>query len=543
MLSKIIDISPGDRTINLTLILRKKLLLRLAPAIFLLVCLWVKDGACQKLLSSYGSEYFAKKTIKTVALFPPENLSGSAELPPAILSFIEHVLVEEKDIELVSEKKLEDFLIRERVRGTSSISRVIARQIKKELGADAIILSWIDLLISGDYPSIGIGCRMISGEDGSLLWANYVSLDGRDFTSWLMLGTIHSVDDLAHTAVEELFATLARSPEVDYLPVNPFEITENHISPQNLRSGMKIKVMVKLVNLTGAKSYQVMAKLANQEIALFPKKNSQRYRGELIAPPQEGKYPFIVKVIDKQNNIFVFDAQATIKVDNTPPRAVIYCQDELFSPNGDKAKDVAILFPELKESDTIEKWWFTVKNDEGEVVRSAEGRGDLPRSFVWRGKNDLFSPAKDGKYFCQLRVKDKAGNEGITPAKALILDKKPPEAKVTATITKKGVVKFALTGKDVNGIKNWQLILWGPEPEMSIIKVFEGEDTVPSIVTWDASEAYDLSLEKIRYAFKIRDLAGNSLVTKRRFLKGKTEPQQKSSGPQEKKEQKWEYDF
>ncbi|MDY6842982.1 MAG: hypothetical protein SVW57_02670 [Thermodesulfobacteriota bacterium] len=171
-----------------------------------------RESLCQEFLFTQEATQSHSMTIKSVALLPLENLSGSNAPAPDIISHIGNNL-EKKMITIIPHDKVEDFLIKERIRGTSFITKAISRQMGETLNVDGIILTRVDLLAFGEDPKIGIGCRMISGHDGDLIWANHVTLAGSDFTSWFGLGKIRSLETLTEIAVDNLLVTFPKEVE------------------------------------------------------------------------------------------------------------------------------------------------------------------------------------------------------------------------------------------------------------------------------------------------------------------------------------------
>ncbi len=386
----------------------------------------------------------AELTISKVALVPLENLSRSPkDALPDIITLMSKSLVDKKKVLVVSPELVEDFLIKERIRNISSMSKATIRQMGKFLKVDGIIFTYVDLLVSGEDPEIGIGCRMVSGYDGSLIWTGYTALTGREFASWLGLGRITSLEKLAERAVEKLIISFLDKMNVSFGNTIPFEIAEISVNPKNVRSSDRIKVRVKLTSM-GNIPAGINARLGGQERTLFDER-SNIFDGTFYAPLSEGKYPLKIEVRDQEGGIFVFDSVAIIEVDNTSPRVIVYYQDKLFSPNRDKIKDSALFFPYLEEADTIKNWQFAIENREGEVIRQSEGKAELPRALVWRGEDDSYSAVGDGEYYFKFRTQDKAGNVAETVPRPIILDITPPSARITIAALKKKVFDSRLT--------------------------------------------------------------------------------------------------
>ena len=59
----------------------------------------------------------------------------------------------------------------------------------------------------GDNPEFGITARLIDASSARILWADFVSVTGDDFTGILGLGTIRTLDELVSRVLDRLLAT------------------------------------------------------------------------------------------------------------------------------------------------------------------------------------------------------------------------------------------------------------------------------------------------------------------------------------------------
>lgn len=477
--------------------------------------------------------------IRKVAFLPLKNLSMSDEIPPDIITLMSKGLVNKKKVKVISQEAVETFLIRERIRDTSSIGKATVRQMGKILKVDGIVLTYMDLLVSGEDPMVGVGCRMVSGNDGSLIWTRYTALTGRDFVSWLGIGKVNSLEKLAQMAVERLVLGFPEKVKVEIDDSAPFEIAEIMVNPRHVHSNDRINVQMKLASI-GEIPFLVKAILGDQERILLSK-STRGYAGIFSAPIEEGKYPLKIQVLDREGNASNFDAVATIQVDNTPPRVTTYYQDELFSPNRDNINDTVIFFPYLEEPDTVENWRLIVEDSEGNGIRKLEEKGGLPRALVWRGENDSYSIVEDGIYYFRLIVKDEAGNVAETTPKPIIIDKTPPLAQITGSIWKNEGFRFTLDCKDKNGIGQWQLAIHGPDGR--IIHFFEGDGEAPSYLEWETNISNLSNISNISYSFEAKDLAGNTKLIGPQFIKGELVTKRVSLPRKEEKRKKWDYYF
>ena len=82
-------------------------------------------------------------------------------------------------------------------------------------------------------PKIGILARLVDATTGHIIWSNFVSLTGEDFTRVLGLGTITSLDLLVPRALNSLFANFGNASqkpsgnEIYKIAVLPFKNESN----------------------------------------------------------------------------------------------------------------------------------------------------------------------------------------------------------------------------------------------------------------------------------------------------------------------------
>ena len=157
------------------------------------------------LLSAICPVHAAQKNVKeTIALFPFENLSGDKNALAVVMPAVK-VGLEAKGFEVLDEGKLNDFLLRERIRNTGYVTGDLAARLGEELHVKAVLVGSINSFLAGEDPRIGISARLVGSSDGAVLWANHSSASGDDFTTILGLGKVTSIDGLSARVADDLF--------------------------------------------------------------------------------------------------------------------------------------------------------------------------------------------------------------------------------------------------------------------------------------------------------------------------------------------------
>jgi TolB-like protein len=152
------------------------------------------------------------KDVKAqIALFPFENFSVDANALNDIMPLVKNYL-ESKGFAVLDEDKMENFLLKERIRSTGYISEEMAGKLGKELHVDAILVGSINTFSRGENPRVGLSARLIRSSDGTILWTNHAAATGDDFTGILGLGTIRSIDKLSHKMTNKLLESFSIIP-------------------------------------------------------------------------------------------------------------------------------------------------------------------------------------------------------------------------------------------------------------------------------------------------------------------------------------------
>jgi hypothetical protein len=469
---------------------------------------------------------------RKIAFFPLENISGKNEVPEDIVIRIAEDIYKYHGLEIISPSDLKDFLLKNRVRRLGSITEAQAKGLKKAFGADAVIITWVDLYEKGDNPKIGIGIRFIETETATVIWSDYVSLTGEDFSSWLGLGKITSVDPLTSKALKEL---------IDHFPVSfkkipkekaLFALERFSLIPSVVQGEAPVRVSLHLVSLTQAPE-KLFLLMGGKEWPL-EKRQMGWWEGEIRAPKRKGNYFAELKLLAKAGEIFFFNTASYLKVDNTPPKVRLSCENTIFSPNRDKSKDALIIFPRLLDPEDIKLWGFYIFNEKGELVKRFEGSGDLPLALAWYGENDSFGNVEEGVYYLECRCQDIAGNIAATPRKKIVLDKTLPKLNVVIDVEKNKAL-FAIKYEEFTGINQWELIILDEKED--IYYDLKREGAIPSQVEVPLPDKKELY-----FLIEALDNAGNKTESK-----GSLVSQRMVAGEKPEEEERapcvWDYEF
>jgi len=493
------------------------------------------------LLGSSG-EIFGAKTgikIKKIAVMPFGSLMVD-DLSFDFTHLITNRLINDKFI-VIPQDVLEGFLVEKRVRRTDFLDRPTIREMGTALGADALMTGSVGMLAGGENPRVAVSAQMIDCVDSAVVWANSVSYTGADFATFLGIGKINSLQKLVEVAVTDLLKGLPAEAGVHDEQARPFEIAQASFFPKVLKGGQRTNVSIEVREIIGRLA-DIKAFVLDTEVELKTE-DARWYTGTFIAPSIEGVYSLRVYATDQGNRLFRMDDLAQLRVDNTPPEVSVSFGQRLISPNNDGIMDNILFFPELLKADVLEGWRVEIADVAGTIVRSEEGTGRLPGGFMWRGKDNRFKRVKDGTYFCQLILEDKAGNRSVSPRETIVVDTTPPEVNLVLAAEDDKGITLELKTTDNSRIGDWDLIIYDRKGNET--GKFDGKGDMPTELSCALKRAQEgPNPEKegfLAYSLEVSDVAGNRLEREKELLKP-PEPEVSEGEPSEKKEV-WIEDF
>jgi TolB-like protein len=186
----------------------------LFAATLLLILIAAAD--CQ---ASEPAEYAGNDHGKKIALFPFDNLSDNKDALEHTIPLVIHQL-EKKGIQIIDRDELESFLCKKRVRSSGYVSKELAGDIGNEFGINHVFVASVIAYSPGDNPEFGLAARLIDTGSGAIIWADYSSATGDDFTGILGLGKVKEMNELIYRVVEKLFGSFST-----YAPYKEIEST------------------------------------------------------------------------------------------------------------------------------------------------------------------------------------------------------------------------------------------------------------------------------------------------------------------------------
>jgi hypothetical protein len=150
----------------------------------------------------------APGALPRVLLLPVQNIPAAPAPTDELLAAAAARLAGR--LELVSGEVLEKFLVKHRLRDTGGIDLEAARAARTELGADAILVTSLELYRAGDPPVLALAMRLVAtGDEPTILWMDSVAHSGDEAPGLLGLGRVTSFARITERVVGELAGSLA----------------------------------------------------------------------------------------------------------------------------------------------------------------------------------------------------------------------------------------------------------------------------------------------------------------------------------------------
>jgi TolB-like protein len=144
-----------------------------------------------------------------IVLLPLENLTEEMNIMEHVIpSLLQHL--EKNGLSVVHGEDLNNYICKKRVRSAGLVSKELAVNLKDRFHVKAILTGSIVSFSTGENPKFGILLRLIDSSSGAIVWAEYASATGNDFTRIFGLGRINSIYSLIPRVMEKLFSSFSK---------------------------------------------------------------------------------------------------------------------------------------------------------------------------------------------------------------------------------------------------------------------------------------------------------------------------------------------
>lgn len=169
---------------------------------------------------------------RRILVLPVHNLTGGQAPVKELGAAIERAVARRFEVIPLAEV-VEGFLARHRMRYTGGIDAAQARAAREELGADAVLITSLQIYRAANPPALAISMRLVTTEnEPTIVWMDHLARAGDESPGLLGLGLISSLKPIQ----DEMVARLARSLEAKL---------EGEREPQRCNGGRRYRPRVR----------------------------------------------------------------------------------------------------------------------------------------------------------------------------------------------------------------------------------------------------------------------------------------------------------
>jgi TolB-like protein len=151
----------------------------------------------------------ARGRVRSVAVFPVENLSGGA-IPGAEIRQAFNDRLTAAGVSVLDDSALETFMTSHRVRYAAGIDGATGTLLKKDTGVEAVLIVSAEFWSEAAPPKIAVFARLVSlVETPAVVWAADVGLSGDDEPGLFELGLVTDHGELFSRALDRMGDSLA----------------------------------------------------------------------------------------------------------------------------------------------------------------------------------------------------------------------------------------------------------------------------------------------------------------------------------------------
>lgn len=359
-----------------------------------------------------------------LAVMPVEDLSmGDNGLNPSMTGRLREALIR-KGYTVVEEKRIIDFMAKNRIRRVGSLDSNNILRLRQELGIDYLMLGSVNQAREKEPAALGISLQIIQASDAKMVWAGSAQLCRADVRKFLGLAEPQNLSE-----IEEIVVNRAMEIMPQDLPAISEAAKENlsediYLSPEVVKPGEKMRCRIRFSgsNATQAEvSVSVVVSGKVIEAVYLPQE--KYYEAVWPATGRDGRYPVSVSINrgpQGRKNVFA----GSFLIDGQPPEILLSLRGQELDGEVVLRRQLTISSV-LKEPEPITTWTISILDGSDQVVKAESGRGNLPGRFSWWGQRQDGVMAEDGLYSVQVEVSDRAGNNGVASEKFRIVRKRP----------------------------------------------------------------------------------------------------------------------
>lgn len=228
----------------------------------------------------------------------------------------------------------------------------------------------------------------------------------------------------------------------------------------------------------------------------------------------DGAYRYVLQGRDAAGNTVRVSTAAFEKDTSEVPAISLRPELLYFSPNDDGVRDLLELEPGVGTSEGLQRYRFTVLDDDGDAVYEQQAQAPLPEEITWSGTDTEGEPVQNGTYRARLTAVYRNGNEPTVTTGDVRVDRAAPEITVSPSYTwfspngddRRDVVRIEQSSSEE---QRWKGVILNENDEVIYSTVWEGsvED-----FSWDGRNQDGQLVSDGTYVYRVSstDRAGNT---------------------------------
>ncbi|MEA1991646.1 MAG: hypothetical protein U9N58_05560 [Thermodesulfobacteriota bacterium] len=410
-----------------------------------------------------------------IAVFPIEDLNqGPNGVDFALTEYLENDL-KARGLEVSSKEAVISFMARNRIRRLGFLNTYHISQVRKELGADLILLGTVSQRSEKPAVAFGMVLYLIRTDDARTVWSQARGLSCNDVRHVLGIAEPRSAEDLWSIAVQDILENWPEDMGFDMDRNAVSEIAEIDLGKRYVSPGKKVTCKLRLRSVEEGDRPEVTLRVRGRGHLRMKHKGGDLYQASWTASATEGSYP-VSLILNWPSGKHKVAFLGIHHVDNNPPALALGIRG-LRLKGAVAFRDRILIIPRLLEREPISRWNFSVQDEQGRTILQEDREENLPKRFIWQGYTDEGVRVADGNYQVVVKVWDQARNMAVVSERLAVM-RKPPDMVLEAETRGQGLV-LDIRNEGKVPIAFWHMEIW--DDDDNLIKTADGE-TLPAEV-------------------------------------------------------------
>lgn len=241
----------------------------------------------------------------------------------------------------------------------------------------------------------------------------------------------------------------------------------------------------------------------------------------------DGVYSYFITATDKAGNKGESN-HLTFRIETKETPVFVTTDANYFSPNADGVNETINIIPHLSIASDIDQYSLTIKDAQKQAVKTFKGKGKVPETFKWDGKDDKDKRVADGAYVAELNILYTNGNNPKANTNQFTIDTQYPAADISTEYTLfspdgDGERDTIIVNQKTSSEDLWEGTVLNSQGTVIQSRYWKGE---AGVFTWDGKDEHGNKLPNGSYTYQLActDQAGNKTVKVIKGLEMDTTP-------------------